>query len=163
MLGYVDTKLREPENKKVRSRLALAAIQRPGRMYEPRRSANRQDTQGNLHVQKLRDLCLGFAHFHQPEACPPILRGSVMSEPDSWADCPLSLTSCNVVLKHNKDLPVLYTQWRAAGVLVYEFDEAGEMKLLLARQDNKERGAGSKHRAWNILGELQSAMASYLW
>ena len=48
-------------------------------------------------------------------------------------------------------------QWRAAGVLVYEFDEHGEMKLLLARQDHREKGAASKHRAWNILGELFSA------
>ena len=31
------------------------------------------------------------------------------------------------------------------------------MKLLLARQDHKEKGSASKHRAWNILGELVDA------
>ena len=41
-------------------------------------------------------------------------------------------------------------------MLVYEFDEDGEMRLLLARQDHSsqkgnKRGS-TRHRAWNILG-----------
>ena len=46
-------------------------------------------------------------------------------------------------------------QWRAAGVLVYDFDEAGEMLLLLARQEAAGATARKnrfRHRAWNILG-----------
>ncbi len=47
-------------------------------------------------------------------------------------------------------------QWRAAGVLVYEFDEDGEMQLLLARQDHSDqkgsKSGRTRHRAWNLLG-----------
>ena len=47
-------------------------------------------------------------------------------------------------------------QWRAAGVLVYEFDKHGEMQLLLARQDHSDqkgsKSGRTRHRAWNLLG-----------
>ena len=41
-------------------------------------------------------------------------------------------------------------------MLVYEFDEDGEMQLLLARQDSNEQRASkrgsNRNRAWNLLG-----------
>jgi len=41
-------------------------------------------------------------------------------------------------------------------VLVYEFDEDGEMQLLLARQDHSDqkgsKSGRTRHRAWNLLG-----------
>lgn len=46
-------------------------------------------------------------------------------------------------------------QWRAAGVLVYDFDDRGEMQLLLARQESassRDKKNRFRHRAWNILG-----------
>lgn len=51
--------------------------------------------------------------------------------------------------------PPVPAQWRAAGVLVYDFDEQGEMQLLLARQESastRDKKNRFRHRAWNILG-----------
>jgi hypothetical protein len=48
------------------------------------------------------------------------------------------------------------TEWKAAGVLIYTFDRAGELLMLLGRPDYSASPQENRRNVWNLLGALSA-------
>jgi hypothetical protein len=52
------------------------------------------------------------------------------------------------------------SEWKAAGVLVYTFDRAGELLMLLGRPDYSASPQEKRRNTWNLLGRAFKGLGS---